>query len=504
MTTTLCLILALVASLAAALPQPQEVKEPKTASNEAMLIPMEVCYDGLGCFSTGGNFYDLVRRPLQLLPQSPERIGPTYALYTRRSIISGQSLVYGDKSSVEKSNFDASRPTKIIIHGFLENGSEDWVNDMKKALLLHGDYNVIQLDWSRGNQLPYTQATANTRVIGAMIAQMIVWLEAEFGASRTSFHLLGHSLGAHVSGYAGERLPGLARITGMDPAGPYFEGTHPEVRLDPTDANFVDAIHTDGDSLLSSAKLEGGFGMMEPAGHVDFYPNGGKKQPDCKQNPIISIIINGIVEGSKWAVACDHLRVLPLMTSTVMHYQGDYKAYPCDSYENFKAGRCATCGSTGCAFMGMRADEWRPPTGTSGVRMFLDTTGSEPFDIHHYAVSVSISDVSDAKKQYGDLYLILESETGERSSELTVFSKEYMYPGDRRTALMTSPDSVFNLARITVSWKHRWVLAILTQRLRINRIEIFEGLTEKRSLFCARDVSIDSGKSITLGRSNAC
>lgn len=31
---------------------------------------------------------------------------------------------------------------------------------------------------------------------------------------------------------------------GLDPAGPYFEGTPPEVRLDPTDANFVDVIHS--------------------------------------------------------------------------------------------------------------------------------------------------------------------------------------------------------------------------------------------------------------------
>lgn len=31
---------------------------------------------------------------------------------------------------------------------------------------------------------------------------------------------------------------------GLDPAGPYFEGTPPEVRLDPSDADFVDVIHS--------------------------------------------------------------------------------------------------------------------------------------------------------------------------------------------------------------------------------------------------------------------
>lgn len=33
---------------------------------------------------------------------------------------------------------------------------------------------------------------------------------------------------------------------GLDPAEPYFEGTDATVRLDTSDAAFVDVIHTDG------------------------------------------------------------------------------------------------------------------------------------------------------------------------------------------------------------------------------------------------------------------
>jgi hypothetical protein len=62
--------------------------------------------------------------------------------------------------------------------------------------------------------------------------------------------MIGHSLGAHTAGYAGERIAGLGRITGLDPAEPYFQGMPSFVRLDPTDAKLVDVIHTDGKSIF--------------------------------------------------------------------------------------------------------------------------------------------------------------------------------------------------------------------------------------------------------------
>ena len=45
--------------------------------------------------------------------------------------------------------------------------------EMKDAFLLNDDVNVIITDWSGGNLPPYVQATANTRVVGAQIADLI-------------------------------------------------------------------------------------------------------------------------------------------------------------------------------------------------------------------------------------------------------------------------------------------------------------------------------------------
>lgn len=60
-------------------------------------------------------------------------------------------------------------------------------------------------------------------------------------------------------------------IVGLDPAGPLFASTPPAVRLDPSDATFVDVIHTD-------AKR---WGIEQSCGHIDFYPNGGVDQVGC-------------------------------------------------------------------------------------------------------------------------------------------------------------------------------------------------------------------------------
>lgn len=47
-------------------------------------------------------------------------------------------------------------------------------------------------------------------------------------------------------------------LTALDAAGPLFENYPPSVRLDSSDAVFVDAIHTDGDEFHRVVLAEGG------------------------------------------------------------------------------------------------------------------------------------------------------------------------------------------------------------------------------------------------------
>lgn len=73
-------------------------------------------------------------------------------------------------------------------------------------------------------------------------------------------------------------------IPGLDPAEPHFSNTSPMVRLDPTDAEFVTAIHTDCNPFIS-----GGLGISQPVAHIDYYPNGGRNQPGCNNGVLNSI-----------------------------------------------------------------------------------------------------------------------------------------------------------------------------------------------------------------------
>lgn len=80
---------------------------------------------------------------------------------------------------------------------------------------------------------------------------------------------LGHSLGAHICGYAGRHFYNLTdqfipRITGLDPARPCFNEGERLNGLQRGDAAFVDIIHSNAGIL----------GIKNPIGDVDFYPNG--------------------------------------------------------------------------------------------------------------------------------------------------------------------------------------------------------------------------------------
>jgi pancreatic lipase-related protein 2 len=103
-----------------------------------------------------------------------------------------------------------------------------------------------------------------------------------------------------------------------DPAYPAFQDTNNvQQNLDPTDAEFVDVIHT----------CAGMLGHKENLGHVDFWPNNGKaRQPGCDIQ-------------SDFVGACSHGRSYRYYAESVFTKTG-FLAFECESYDDFQAKKC--------------------------------------------------------------------------------------------------------------------------------------------------------------------
>ncbi len=169
----------------------------------------DVCYGDLGCFTDRPPYGGTPIRQKGFPPQSPSKVNTTFDLYTRNG-----SVKFFTSNEIP-SLFNPTRPSRFIIHGFIHNRQKPWLNELKDALLKAEDLNVVIVDWKSGADFPYAQAASNTQVVGAEIAKLIKSLIEQTGANISDFHLIGHSLGAHVAGYAGERLDDLGRITGL-------------------------------------------------------------------------------------------------------------------------------------------------------------------------------------------------------------------------------------------------------------------------------------------------
>ena len=85
-----------------------------------------------------------------------------------------------------------------------------------------GKVNFFIVDWAElaANRYYYTSAKY-TKVVGFQLAKFIAFIREKFSADMDSVHLVGHSLGAHVCGFAGKKLQNygitIGKITGLDP-----------------------------------------------------------------------------------------------------------------------------------------------------------------------------------------------------------------------------------------------------------------------------------------------
>ncbi|XP_050314507.1 phospholipase A1-like [Anthonomus grandis grandis] len=209
-------------------------------------------------------------------------------------------------------SFDIDLPTFFLIHGW-RNDINSTVNFIiSETLLSIVDANVIVVDWDDLSDGLYVTAYNKVPHVGKVVGQFILALEDMHDYSIENVQLIGHSLGAHICGYAGQETNGAIKvIVGLDPAGPLFLKLFPDRRLSEDDAQHVQVIHS----------CAGVLGVDYNVGHADFWPNGGHIQPGCSLD-----------------VSCYHGRSYYYFNESLT--SSLFMAKTCGSYTSYTKSKC--------------------------------------------------------------------------------------------------------------------------------------------------------------------
>ncbi|XP_073989006.1 pancreatic lipase-related protein 2-like [Rhodnius prolixus] len=195
-------------------------------------------------------------------------------LYNRINRNKPTFVVFNDDGTdnLTASTYNPRLKSKVIIHGYNSDMNLNLLQNLKDEYLTSNNYNIWMVNYPDLSKEPcYGFAVYNIRYVGKCVAYFIKTLKFS-SKYDLDIHVIGFSLGGQVPNFIAKNLPfKLPRITGLDPALPLFYTNILHQRLDSSDAQFVDVIHTN--ALFQ--------GQIIACGHVDFYVNGGVFQPGC-------------------------------------------------------------------------------------------------------------------------------------------------------------------------------------------------------------------------------
>jgi len=325
------------------------------------VISSQVCCPDVGCFQTDGPFKHLPK------PKCVEKFGITLGLYTRSN--QNYPLYIERTGDLPDSYWREKGRVVFLVHGYMNDFESNYMIGIKDRILKEEDARVIKVDWKSGaNSVYYPNSAANTRTVGAEIAFIIQKLIRDH--AYTEPWCIGFSLGAHACGFAGNTIT-LSRITGLDPAGPWFAKYDEAARLSPDDAKFVDVIHTDGTGFAAY------YGMLQPCGHVDFYPNGGNNQPGCwTELPGQGLDMEtGDLPTTISTLSCSHSRAYKFFLES---FDGCFAStQSCAEEKKIPNSSCKPCFGSGCPKMGYMSDHMPSLKGL----YYLETKSKSPYCI---------------------------------------------------------------------------------------------------------------------------
>ncbi|KAM8961871.1 endothelial lipase [Pelodytes ibericus] len=400
----------------------------------------------------------------------------------------------GQDECLQQCSYNTTAKTFIVIHGWTMSGLfESWLHKLVFALQeREQDANIIVVDWIFLAHQLYPDAVNHTKMVGKDIALLMDWLQEKANLSLANVHLIGYSLGAHVAGYAGNYVNGtIGRITGLDPAGPMFEGVEAHKRLSPDDADFVDVLHT-----YTREALGVSIGIQMPVGHIDIYPNGGDFQPGCGLSDVLGAIAYGSIGD---AVKCEHERSVHLFVDSLINKDKESFAFQCTDSTRFKKGICLSCRKNRCNAIGYNAKRTRSKKNS---KMYLKTRADMPYKVYHYQMKMHIFKYK-ATEENEPTFSVTLFGTMNDSMPLPLAIPEQIGYNFTNTFLVYTEYDIGDLLKIKLRWEGTrqswysiwsslqtyWSKEQTTEKeLHVRRIRVKSGETQQKFTFCLEDL----------------
>ncbi|VVC40274.1 Hypothetical protein CINCED_3A008732 [Cinara cedri] len=183
------------------------------------------------------------------------------------------------EDTIDTVEFSPSDTLKILIHGIKGEQNDKFNILIRDAYFSKADYNIITVVYTPlGPTLRcYQETLLNMKIIARCTVRLLQKI-LEKNSNIKYRHLIGFSLGAQIAGNIAiiwndeNKIDKLERITALDPASPHLENGRSLLNAD--SATVVDVIHSNSGVL----------GQILPIGTVDFYANGGIRQPGCEHD----------------------------------------------------------------------------------------------------------------------------------------------------------------------------------------------------------------------------
>lgn len=221
--------------------------------------------------------------------------------------------------TIRAEHFQQDAPLVLLIHGYTGHKDFSPNTEIRPAYFADGEYNIISVDYGPLAPKPcYFSGVKNLPTVANCTAMLLDYMADNDVYDMGYYHVIGFSLGGQTAGMISNYLHStrISRITALDPAKPCFIDAPDTHKVDSTDADFVDVIHTDVFAR----------GMLSPLGHADFYVNGGFNQPGCLQN---------LTEFG----SCNHARAPAYYAESISSEEG-FWGYECEHWYDYVVGLC--------------------------------------------------------------------------------------------------------------------------------------------------------------------